>query len=155
MTHPKRTMAELFRLLSASEKELWSTHRIREAGGYATRLVAEALGAHVLTNGVNKGYDLTDASLGRIEVRSRRYPFDGRREDRVQVPTAKQGLFDHFVHVVFNETYEIAGAYLAPHDPIDVLASRDRRRYIRFADGRGLPQAIDLTAEVRRVQASL
>ena len=49
----------------------------------------KALGANILRNRVNKGFDLKHESYGRIEVRSRRYPLDERREDRVRLPKVK------------------------------------------------------------------
>src|SRR5687768_6297220 len=135
MDKKSSTMHALFQLMHACEKELWSQHGIKDQGQYAARLVADALGARVLANGVNQGFDLEHPRYGRIEVRSRRYPLDGRREDRAQVPLSKQGLFDHFVHIVFDGDFTVAAAYLAPHDAIETLVSRSKQRYVRLADG--------------------
>src|SRR4051812_38398045 len=100
MDQKTKKMLALFRMMHACEKELWSLYGIKDQGQYVARLVAESLGARVVANGVNQGFDLEHDQYGRIEVRSRRLPFDGRREDRAQVPSSKYGLFDHFVHVV-------------------------------------------------------
>jgi hypothetical protein len=149
------TMHALFQMMHACEKELWSQHGIKDQGQYAALLVARTLEARVIANGVNQGFDLEHPRYGRIEVRSRRYPLDGRREDRAQVPSSKHGLFDYFAHVVLDQDFTVAGAYLAPHDAIDALVSRSRQRYVRFADGAALPQSVDITAKVRAVQAGL
>ncbi len=149
------TMHALFQRIHDYEKELWSRYGFKDQGPYAELLVAKALGARVLTNGVNQGFDLEHPRYGRIEVRSRRYPLDGRREDRTQVPSSKHGLFDHFVHIVLDQDFSVAGAYLAPHDAMEALVKRSKQRYVRFADGAALPQAVNITAEVRAAQAGL
>jgi len=152
MSNNPSNMHAIFQQMYLLERELWSRYRVRDQGQYAARLVGDAIGAHVLANGVNKGFDLEHDKYGRIEVRSRRYPHDGRREDRAQVPARKTGLFDYFAHVVLDTNFAIAGGYLAPHDVIDALARRDRQRSIRFSDGRALPGAVDITLLLREVQ---
>src|SRR4051794_15431498 len=99
------TLFELFQRHYASEMQLWSRFGVRELGKYAVILVGAALDARVIQNGVNRGYDLEHDSFGRIEVRSRREPLDGRSERRVELPIKKLGHFDHFVHVVFRKDY--------------------------------------------------
>ncbi|WP_162820671.1 hypothetical protein [Microvirga calopogonii] len=155
MDKTSSTMLELFQRMHECEKTLWSRYHLKDQGQYAALLVARALGACVVANGVNQGYDLEHPRYGRIEVRSRRYPLDGRREDRAQVPSSKQGLFDHFAHIVLDQDFTVAGAYLAPHDAIDAHVGKSKQRYVRFADGAALPQAVDITADVRAVQTGL
>jgi hypothetical protein len=155
MNNSPSNMRTIFQQMYLLEQELWSRYRIRDQGQYAARLVGEAIGARVLANGVNKGFDLEHDNYGRIEVRSRRYPLDGRREDRAQVPARKAGLFDYFAHIVLDTNFTIAGGYLAPHDVIDALARRGRQRYVRFSDGRALPGAIDITLLLREAQTRI
>lgn len=147
-------MSALFRQLAAVEQQLWEHFGVKDQGQYAAQLVAQALGARKLANGVNKGYDLHHDLYGRIEVRSRRYPLDGRREDRAQVPVVKAGHFDHFVHLVFDQTFSVVGAYVCPHDRICELAAASKNRCIRYAEGVVLPGVIDITGAVRQAQAA-
>lgn len=72
--------------------------------------------------------------------------------ERAQVPSSKHGLFDHFVHIVLDQDFTVAGAYLVPHDAIATLVSQSKQRYVRFTDGAALPQSVNITAEVRAVQ---
>jgi hypothetical protein len=143
---------DLFRYFHEIEKELWSRYKIKDPGSYAEHLVAKALGASLLRNSVNKGFDLKHESYGRIEVRSRRYPLDGRREDRVELPNVKSGLFDFFVHVVFDPDFSVFGAYLVPHDAITALASASKNRRVRFSEGCALSDATDITFKVRKAR---
>jgi hypothetical protein len=147
------SMRELFRYSHEIEKELWSRYKIKDQGSYAEHLVAEALGASVLANGVNKGFDLLHERYGKIEVRSRRYPLDGRREDRAHLSIKKSGLFDFFVHVAFDSDYSVSGAYLAPHDAIAALAAESKNRCVRFSAGSALPNSTDITAKVKKAQS--
>lgn len=149
------SMHELFRYTHQIEKELWSRYGIKDQGSYAEYLVAEALGAQMLKNGVNKGFDLLHEHYGKIEVRSRRYPLDDRLEDRAQVPNSKSGLFNFFAHVVFDPSFKVHGAYLAPHDAISELASKSKNRYVRFSEGRSLSNSTDITAELCAAQVKL
>ena len=62
-------MLALFQRMHCCEQELWSGFGIRDQGQYVTYLVAEALGARILANGVTKGFDLEHAQYCRIDVR--------------------------------------------------------------------------------------
>ena len=75
---------------------------IRDEGGYAELLVAKALCAKRNASGVQKGYDLICKKRGKIEVRCRVLPRDGRNEDRLVIPKVKVKGFDVFVGVLFD-----------------------------------------------------
>ncbi len=142
-----------FREMAAAEAELFRRFGIKDQGQYAARLVAQALGAKERPNGANKGFDLQSLDYGRIEVRSRRLPLDGRGEDRAQVPTSKAGFYDHFAHVLLEQDYRVIGCYVVPHDQIEWLAAASANRLVRFAQGKALPGAIDITDLLLRAQA--
>jgi hypothetical protein len=112
----KPSILSFFRRMYATEKELWDYHHIRTQGSYVALLVAEALGAEVLSDGTTRGHDLYHPSYKRIEVRSRREPLDGRNEFRAELSEKKKGHFDHFVHVALDSNYTVVGAYIAPHN---------------------------------------
>ena len=72
-----------------SAREALEGHDVRDTGDYAEVLVAEALKAWRNTSGVMKGFDVLCDARGKIEVRSRTLPRDGRNEDRLEIPEAK------------------------------------------------------------------
>lgn len=144
----------LFQARDTIEREMYESFGIRDLGRYVEHLVAAALGAELHASGVTKGSDLFHPLYGRIEVRSRRLPYDSRGEDRAQIPLEKRGLFDHFVHVVVGTDYRVVGAYLVPHDTVERLAGISRNRYVRFREGAALADAVDLTDQLRAAQAS-
>ena len=143
---------ELFQRLHLVERELWNHHKIGEEGAYAARMVASALGAEVIRNGVNRGSDLFHPELKRIEVRSRRRPLDDRNETRIALGDKKRGYFDYCAHVLFNSDYTIARAYIVPHDAIFRHLEVSRRRYVRFEGGAALPESRDITSEMIAAQ---
>lgn len=150
----KASLLEIFGRRYKLEEELYQQHRIREEGGYAARLVAEALGATVNTNGVEAGYDLTHPAWNRIEVRSRRLPFDGRNETRAVIPEKKIGKFDWLAHILFKTDYSLVGAYLVSAS--DVIArTKPGDRKLPFDVGSHLPSAKDITAEVEAARQRL
>jgi hypothetical protein len=103
---------------------------IRDSGDYAEVLVAKALGAARNTRGVQKGCDLLCAKLGRIEVRSRTLPRDGRNETRLEVPKEKANGFDVFAGVLFAADMSVIGGFLLPHD--EALALAESQKYLRI-----------------------
>lgn len=151
----KPKMLTFFQEMHNAEQQLWLQHGIRDQGAYAARLVAEALGAHVVTNGVNRGFDLEHPTLKRIEVRSRRKPFDQRNELRIELSAKKRGYFDHCAHVAFESDYTVIGAYIIHHDAAYRHLEATGKRYMRFDQGAALSSSVDITAKVIVAQGNL
>jgi hypothetical protein len=130
---------------------------IRDEGGYAELLVAKALCVERNTSGVQKGYDLLCKKRGRIEVRCRVLPRDGRNEDRLQIPKEKVNGFDVFAGVLFNADLSIVGGFMLTHDEAIALASAGNEKYLRipFRVGIAHPKATNITARLKKAQGSL
>jgi hypothetical protein len=152
---PKKSIFEYFKRLHSIEAELYQVHGLRKEGAYAERLVATALEAAVLKNGVTRGHDLHHPTYGRIEVRSRRRPLDSRQEFRLTVEEKKRGQFDYCVHVSFDRDYTVIGAYLIPHDALFAHLDSVGRNKVRHDVGSKLPGATDITEAVQKAQAVL
>jgi len=71
-----------------SAREKLEAFNIRDSGDYAEVLIAKALGGSRNVSGVERGFDVLTAEHGRVEVRSRTLPRDGRRETRVRIPSS-------------------------------------------------------------------
>jgi hypothetical protein len=123
------SIRELLNELASLRKKL-SEHGIRDESGYAEMLVAEALKGVRHSSGVQKGSDLLAPEFGRVEVRSRTLPLDGRHEARLNLPAKKRGEFDWFAGIVFNSDLSINHAFLLPHDEAWVCASQNKRNDI-------------------------
>jgi hypothetical protein len=145
----KPNILSFFRRKYVIEKELWDQHHIRGDGKYAELLVAEALGAHVLTNGVTRGSDLVHPSYKRIEVRSRRKPLGKSKELRAVLPESKRGYFEHFVHVAFDSDYTVVRSYILPHDSAYGILESGK---LSFDKGAAMSDAVDITAKVIAAQ---
>jgi hypothetical protein len=117
-------------------------------GAYAELLFVAAMGGVRNADSTAKGNDVIHPDFGRIEVRSRRLPFDGRQETRAALPEWKIGHFDWMAHILFATDYSVRGGYLAPADDFVALARRTSRK-VAFANGARLPTAIDITAQQR------
>jgi hypothetical protein len=126
---------------------------IRDEGGYAELLVAKALCAKRNASGVQKGYDLLCKKRGRIEVRCRVLPRDGRNEDRLVIPKVKIKGFDVFVGVLLDSDLSVIGGFELPHNATVALASGNER--VPFHVGIAHPKAINITARLKKAQASL
>lgn len=152
----KPRLLSLLKNVHAAEAELFRHYSLRSDGGaYAALLVATALGAEVLKNGVNPGFDLLHPELKRLEVRSRRRPWDNRNERRIAVPKIKQGKFDHLVHVTFERDFSVTGAYIVPHDSVYEHLSVAGVKYLQYDAGVKLSGARDITVDVQIAQAKL
>jgi hypothetical protein len=137
-------MHELHELLS----ELAAKHRIRSASDYAEQLVAEALHGTREKNAVTKGYDLTAPGLGRVEVKFRRLPNDGRIEERVALGSAKQDGFDYLAVVILHADFRVKGAVLVPYGEAWKFVQESAYNRISFAQACTCEGAINITAEV-------
>jgi hypothetical protein len=120
-------------------------HRIHDTPDYAEVLVAEALEADRVLSGVNRGFDVVSAKYGRIEVKCRALPTDGRREERVDIRDTKADGFDYLAIVIFYPDYSVKGAVLVPYQEVwPIIVSRKYRR-IGYGEARQLEGVIDIT----------
>ena len=136
-------------------REALEAHGIRDTGGYAELLAAKALGATRNLSGVEKGYDLVCSKLGRIEVRSRTLPRNGRKETRIEIPSQKTDGFDWLLGILFNPDVSIVGAFLLPHDAAVGLSELQQFKRIPFEVGAAHHEAIDVTSKLRDAQLNL
>ena len=136
----------------AAAREALELHAVRDTGDYAEVLVAEALKAHRNTSGVIKGFDVFCDIRGKIEVRSRTLPRDGRNEDRLEIPQAKVNGFAVLAGVLFNSDLTIRGGFLLPHDDAVSLSSRQKFLRIPFSVGAAQPNALNITQLLREAQ---
>lgn len=120
----------------ASVRKKLSDHGIRDESGYAEMLVAEALGGKRHSSGVEKGSDLLAPEYGRVEVRSRTLPLDGRNEARLNLPEKKRGEFDWFAGVVFSSDLSINTAFLLCHEDAWECASKNKRNDVTFKNAK-------------------
>src|SRR5438132_7912751 len=98
MKEPAPSRRELMQQLAALRESL-REHGIRDASDYAEVLVAEALAGQRSASRVNKGHDVLAELYGRVEVKCRQLPPDGRVEERVEVAASKEDGFE-FLAVV-------------------------------------------------------
>jgi len=136
-------------------REQLETHGVRDAGQYAELLVCSALNAQRNRSGVEKGFDIRCSENGRVEVRSRTLPRDGRNETRLEIPREKVGLFDHFAGILFNPDISVRGGFLLPHDAAVALAGKQKFLRIPFDVGARHPAARDMTALLQDAQSRL
>ena len=138
-----------------SIREALESHGIRDTGGYAELLVAKALGATRNISGVQKGFDITCQDRGKVEVRSRTLPRNGRNEDRIEIPEQKANGFDWLAGVLFGPDMTVIGGFLLPHDDAIELANRQRYKRISFRMAASHSSAVDITQALRDAQSSV
>lgn len=129
-------------------RELLLRHQISSLSDYAEQIVAEALHGERKESGVSKGYDLTAPGFGRVEVKFRRLPSDGRIEERVALSDAKKDGFDYLAIVIFEVDIRVKGAVLVPYlEAWKFIQQSDYNRmsYSQACTSKG---AINITAEV-------
>lgn len=139
----------------AQVREQLEQFGIRDTGGYAEVLVAKAIGAARNENSVKKGYDLLCHKHGKIEVRSRTLPRDGRDETRLEIPKEKTNGFDFFAGVLFAADMTVLGGFLLSHNEALALAGNQKFLRIPFEVGAAHPRAIDITAQLRQAQEDI
>jgi hypothetical protein len=105
---PRPTRRELMRQLVVE-------HRIRSVADYAEQIVAEALDGKRERNCNCTGFDVAAPGRGRIEVKFRQLPLDGRVEERVSLNEKKQNGFDYLAVVIFAPDFSVKGAVLVPY----------------------------------------
>ncbi len=135
----------------ATLRESLREYGIRDASDYAEVLVAEALNGMREISRVIKGFDIQASRYGRIEVKCRQLPPDGRLEERVEVNAAKESGFDYLAIVIFHADFRVKGAVLVPYASVWQLVSMQQYNRISFAQARELEDAKDITAMVAAV----
>ena len=148
MTAPKPSRRELMQQLAVVRAGL-REYRIRDASDYAEVLISETLDGIRVASPANQGYDVVCERLGRIEVKSRQLPPDGRTEERVEVSESKASGFDFLAVVVFHPDFEVRGAVVVPYDSVWQLVASQRYNRISYSQACGLRGAIDVTDRVR------
>lgn len=135
-------------------RERLEDYGIRDSGDYAEVLVAKALRGTRNSSGVERGFDVSAPDYGRVEVRSRTLPRDGRRETRIRVEERKWNHFAWLAGVIFEPSLSVHAAYLLPHDAAKSLASG---AYPRFPLEVALahPDCVNITARLKEAEETL
>ncbi|MFP4144766.1 MAG: hypothetical protein ACLFV3_06445 [Phycisphaeraceae bacterium] len=129
-------------------RRLMAEHRIRSVSDYAEQIVADALAGHREANAVNPGYDLIAPHYGRVEVKFRQLPADGRLEERCTLSDAKESGFDDLAVIIFEPDFCVKGAVLVPYaEAWDFVRTSNYNR-ISYGQACGCDGAVDITAEV-------
>jgi hypothetical protein len=150
----RMSITELMQQLVKARAQL-ETHGVRDSGQYAELLVCSALNAQRNRSGVQKGFDIRCTANGRVEVRSRTLPSDGRNETRLEIPKKKVGHFDCFAGILFNSDISVLAGFLLPHDAAVALAGKQKFLRIPFEIGARHPEARDITKLLRDAQSRL
>ena len=148
MSPPKPSRHDLMHQLAVVRAAL-REYRIRDAPDYAEVLIAEALAGKRVPSPTNQGYDVVCERYGRIEVKCRQLPPDGRVEERVEVLRSKESGFDFLAIVIFHADFAVSGAVVIPYDSVWELIARKRYNRISFSQACGLRGAIDVADRVR------
>lgn len=127
-----------------------SAYGIRNAADYAEILVAEAVGGQRIANLVHQGHDVVSPKHGRVEVKHRRLPPDGRIEERVELKPSKKGGFDYLAIVVFYSDFSVKGAVLVPYSRVWGGTGKSRFNRTSYSQACELPGAIDITSALRQ-----
>jgi hypothetical protein len=122
---------------------------IRDAPDYAEVLIAEALLGDRVVSRVTKGHEVLSEKFGRVEVKCRQLPPDGRIEERVEISASKEVGFDHLALVIFHTDFSVKGAVIVPYAVVWKLASQHQYNRLSYAQACQLAGAVDVTAIVR------
>lgn len=139
---------ELMRQLAAVRERL-REFGIRDASDYAELLVAEALAGQRHASRVNKGHDVLAELYGRVEVKCRQLPPDGRVEERVEVGAGKEGGFEFLAVVIFRPDFSVKGAVVVPYASVWEFAAAHEYNRVSYSQACRLPGAVDITAAVQ------
>lgn len=142
----ERSRSQLMSQLAVVRKRL-ADHGIRDAPDYAEVLVAEALGGTRVASGVNRGHDVVTVRFGRVEVKCRQLPLDGRVEERIELKASKKDGFDHLAIVIFHPDFGVKGAVLVPY--ADVWGGTGRSRLNRTSYKQACAIPVRLTSRTR------
>jgi hypothetical protein len=128
-------------------------YAIESIADYAEYLFEQALGGKRVGRGV-KGHDVVVPGLGKVQVKERRLPADGRIEERLHLRNMTCDSCDQLGAIIFNNDLSVRKGLLVPQ--IDVwpviVEHTDPEKKIRFDLIAALPSAVDLTLRLQRVQ---
>lgn len=127
---------------------LVSKYGIRNAADYAEQIVADALEGKREANSINKGYDVMSPRHGRVEVKFRQLPNDGRLEERCALSDAKEGGFDYLAIVIFHADFRVKGAVLVPYSEAWKYVEASPYNRISYSQACMCTGSIDITSEV-------
>lgn len=133
----------------AAVRERLREFGIRDASDYAEVLVAEALNGTRLASRVNKGHDVLADVFGRVEVKCRQLPPDGRVEERVEVGAGKESGFEFLAVVVFQPDFNVKGAVIVPYASVWEFVSSHQYNRISYLQACQLPGSVNITAELQ------
>lgn len=88
---------------------------------FAEGLVAKALGL-TLAKGSTTGFDATDSSGRRYEIKARRMTGSSKASMLSAIRGLEKKHFDFLVAVIFNEDYTVQRAVQLPHDTVQRIA---------------------------------
>lgn len=127
-------------------------------GDYGELLFSRAFGWSLEGNSA-RGYDATDASGVRFQIKARRLATPSGSRQLSAIRRLTDNSFDQLAAVLFDRSFAVMRAILLPHT---VVAERAKRRehtnsWVFMLDDRvwSLPGAIDVTDELTAVQATL
>lgn len=150
---------DLLRLYSELMLELEKREVVRTAnnpaGGYAERLVADALGLDLVPN--SQRYDAKGPDDKRYEIKSVRKNSKGRAPQFSAFRNLDARHFDYFVGVAFERDFRVERAVVIPFDAVVTLLGSLREHtngYTLHNDARlwNAPAAIDITDRLRKQQ---
>lgn len=130
-------------------------YAIESIADYAEYLFEQALGGKRVKRGV-KGHDVIVEGLGRIQVKERRLPADGRVEERLHLRNMTCDSCDQLGAIIFNNDLSIRKAVLIPQNDVWrlVVEHPDPEKKVRFDLIAALPSAINVTTRLRTVQGT-
>ncbi len=99
---------------------------------------------------MNQGHDVVCGRYGRVEVKCRQLPPDGRTEERVAISPSKKSGFDFLAVVVFHTDFTVKGAVIVPYSGIWKVAAHQEYNRVSYSQALRLAGAIDVTALVRK-----
>ena len=140
---------QLMRKFAVLSHRLHKQHGIRDVSDYAEVLVAEAVEGKRVKSRVTKGHDVIAPQWGRIEVKCRRLPVDGRREERVQVNDSKLAGFEFLAVVIFQPNLDVKGAVIVPYTVVWEYLQQQPYNRVSYSKACQLSGAKVITETVR------
>ncbi len=105
-----------------------------------------------MTRGL-RGHDVVVPNLGRVQVKARRLPVDGRKEERLHLDNITCDSCDYLGAIIFANDCSVHKAILVPHGPVWRLVQShpDPERKVQFNLIARLPEARDMVEQLRGV----
>ncbi len=101
----------------------------------------------------SKGHDVLVPKVGRVQVKERRLPSDGRIEERLHLRNVSATSCDYLGAIILNNDFTVRKATLVPHAQVwrMILSHPDPEKKVRYDLVASLPGATDMTERLRRV----